>query len=724
MSGKARIIVAFCISMGLLLLLGAYAFKSTNQYKSASEWVTHTQTVISEAEVILREIQGIESSQRGYVITGEPRFIRRFNSDIATVRASSAKLKGLISDNPRQTALLDSISRKLDSKIKFAALAVETRDASGFAAAQKLIATGVGEDLMLDLKAQTEKFIANEEGLLNTRLEVANASYSFARNVIISVIIFTIIFVLVTMIFFIKDYNIRKRAADQLKMATRLAEESVMLKEAFLANMSHEIRTPMNAIIGFTDLLLKRELGASEKDYVSTIKTSGENLLRIINDILDVSKMESGMMSFETHPLSIKELFSSLKAMLGQKAGEKNISLAFSFDPAVPDVVLGDPTRLTQILINLVGNSIKFTSKGKIEVFAKTVGAQPSEEWLIEFTVKDTGIGIPKDKLDKVFERFIQAESHTTRHYGGTGLGLSIVKQLVELQGGTITIGSTLGEGSVVTFVLPFRKMKEGAFIADKSSRYKNGMELRQKKVLLVEDNPVNVKYMLSLLELHGIVPELAENGKIAVEKIKNKVYDVVLMDIEMPEMNGYEATTIIRKELKNSTPIIAMTAHAMAGEQEKCLQLGMNAYISKPVRESLLLEKLFDLPSAEEQKVTQNVPKQLLNLDFLIRSMRGRKEVIRETMEMTLRQLPEDMQMINEGFDKADMDTVRRFAHRMRSTVSLLGMAGLESLLGELEMLAMKENGEEQARKLHEPLSALYRQAIEEIETEKLKYH
>ena len=220
-----------------------------------------------------------------------------------------------------------------------------------------------------------------------------------------------------------------------MRAAKQLAEESVILKEAFLANMSHEIRTPMNAIIGFTDLLLRKELPSQEPDYVQTIKRSGENLLRIINDILDVSKIDSGVMEFEEHPISIREVFNSLNIMLAQKAKDKKLELEFGFDANVPDTVLGDPTRLTQIILNLVGNAIKFTKAGGVYVFAKLL-KEVRGLYQIEFSIKDTGIGIPSDKLQSVFERFSQAETHTTRNYGGTGLGLSIARQLVTLQGG------------------------------------------------------------------------------------------------------------------------------------------------------------------------------------------------------------------------------------------------------------------------------------------------
>lgn len=386
--------------------------------------------------------------------------------------------------------------------------------------------------------------------------------------------------------------------------AKEKAEESTKLKEAFLANMSHEIRTPMNAIIGFSDILSKRNLGEQEKEYVRTIKSAGENLLTIINDILDISKIEAGMMTFEEHTFSVGELFESLNVMLMGKAKEKNLELVFSYDKNIPDVLLGDPTRLSQIIINLTGNAIKFTQTGKVTVHAKllqqisdnTEGNRNNDNVLLEFSVEDTGIGIPADKLENIFERFRQAESHTTRKYGGTGLGLSIAKQLVELQGGTLAVKSEIKIGSVFTFSIPYKKSVEVLHPTEITGKKFNMQELSSLNILLVEDNRLNVVLILSLFSEYKLKLQVAENGSVALEKMKENKFDIILMDMEMPVMNGYETATIIRKELKNTIPIIAMTAHAMSGERERCLSLGMNDYISKPINADLLFEKIYDL--------------------------------------------------------------------------------------------------------------------------------
>lgn len=385
--------------------------------------------------------------------------------------------------------------------------------------------------------------------------------------------------------------------------AKEKAEESTKLKEAFLANMSHEIRTPMNAIIGFSDLLSKRPLGEKEKEFVRTIKSAGENLLTIINDILDISKIEAGMMTFEEHTFSVKEIFKSLNVMLMGKAKEKNLELVFHCDENIPDNLLGDPTRLTQIIINLTGNAIKFTQKGSINVLAKArkkkcvnSSNNSDENVFVEFSIKDTGIGIPEDKLKQIFERFRQAESHTTRKYGGTGLGLSIAKQLVELQGGILAVKSEFKIGSTFFFCIPYKESTERMQLIENTGKKYNMVEISKLNILLVEDNQLNIILIRSLFSEYNLKLQVAENGSIALEKFKENKFDIVLMDMEMPVMNGYETATFIRNEMKSSIPIIAMTAHAMSGEKERCLSLGMNDYISKPINANLLFEKMYDL--------------------------------------------------------------------------------------------------------------------------------
>ena len=375
-----------------------------------------------------------------------------------------------------------------------------------------------------------------------------------------------------------------KKTQDELKDSKDIAERSLAIKENFLTNMSHEIRTPMNAVIGFTDLLDNTGLNEQQKQYVQAIKISGRNLMTIINDILDYSRLESGRIVIEEIPFSVKETFTSLNVLIQQKAQEKGLALKFDTSNNIPETLVGDPTRLMQILLNLTDNAIKFTQSGAISI---TAHLQKHAEGFatIEFRVQDTGEGIAPDKLSMIFERFTQARAETSRRYGGTGLGLSIVKNLVELQEGKISVQSEMNKGSAfifdITYGLP--KGTVNAPATEAKSETPIVKLNRTLRILLAEDNKMNQMLATIVLKKFDFETDIAENGKIAVDMMQEKQYDIILMDMQMPEMDGYEATRIIREELKNNIPIIALTAHAMSDEKEKCLALGMNDYISKP---------------------------------------------------------------------------------------------------------------------------------------------
>lgn len=526
------------------------------------------------------------------------------------------------------------------------------------------------------------------------------------------------------------DVTEQKKLQENLIAATKIAEESVKLKDTFLANMSHEIRTPMNAIIGFTDILLRKNLPEQEMDYLQSIKTAGDNLLTIINDILDISKMEAGMIVFEEHELNINGIFKSLNQMLLPQAEDKKIDLIFIDKDDVPEIVLGDNIRLCQIIINLVGNAIKFTTTGSVNVSAKTLKKE-NDRTFIEFSIKDTGIGIPENKLEHIFERFRQADSDTTRTFGGTGLGLSIAKQLVELQGGTLSVASKVGVGSVFSFTIPFKEYTQQITPTKNIEKKYKIEELQKLKILLVEDNPLNVKLVLSLFSEYGLKAEVAENGKMAVEKIKasngstplTTRFDIVLMDMEMPVMNGYEATQIIRDELKNPIPIIAMTAHAMTGIKEKCLSMGMNDYISKPINWKLLFEKLSEhsqLGSTTEAAATSN--EKIVNFAYLSDLTGGKKEIMKDIIDLFLKQLPEEMLVLNEAIKNTDYVSIKDTAHKMKSSVAVFGIDILGDPLQEMEDLAAMATDIEKIRQLNQTLNVLSKQVVDEIEIEKLK--
>lgn len=389
------------------------------------------------------------------------------------------------------------------------------------------------------------------------------------------------------------DITAQKLFENELMDAKIAAEHATMSKQQFLSNMSHEIRTPLNSILGFTNVLLKTELVPEQKEFVKAIKTSGKSLNLLINDILDLAKVDAGRMTFEKQPFEIRESLKSILHSFNLKVKQKNLELVKEYDTKIPSVLLGDSLRLNQIILNLISNAVKFTHKGKIILSVKLLN-EDNENVTIEFAVTDSGIGIDATKIDSIFNVFEQAETNTANFYGGTGLGLNIVKQLIESQGGSISVKSTINEGSTFTFILPFGKTNVKS--AEETETLKKDSQIKNIRVLVAEDIALNQLLIKMILNDFGFEHEIVKNGKIAIEKLQTNTYDIILMDLQMPEMNGFEATEYIRKTMKSEIPIIALTADVTKADVTKCKEYGLDDYIPKPINENLLYSKIVEL--------------------------------------------------------------------------------------------------------------------------------
>ncbi len=397
----------------------------------------------------------------------------------------------------------------------------------------------------------------------------------------------------------------------ELIEAKKLLENTLQAKEQFFANMSHEIRTPLNSIIGFANLLEDTMLDESQQDSIQTIKIAGTNLLNIINDILDLSKMVTGNLQLSSVPIRLPEVVNNVTRLFGPKIREKNIYLHSFISDQLPKEVCGDKERLNQILINLVGNAVKFTNKGGVEIILKSVKGPEPEKAYIYFAVRDTGIGIEKGKSDTIFKRYSQATNEIHKAFGGTGLGLNIVRNLVELFGGEIKVESELGEGSSFSFVLPMQISSAGYTEPPVQPKAAKGKKHhRPLKILLAEDNMTNAKMATILLERKNFIVEHVTDGLDVLKKLECNSYDLILMDVQMLELDGIETTKIIRSrtDLYFDIPIIALSAHSFIGKRDICQSAGMNGYVCKPFKPEDLYQAIFDVMEEKNMGILQGV--------------------------------------------------------------------------------------------------------------------
>jgi signal transduction histidine kinase/CheY-like chemotaxis protein len=575
-------------------------------------------------------------------------------------------------------------------------------------------------------KRAAELFIANEELLFETEEKEKRAAELVIANIELD--------------FQTKEKEKREidnkeliEAKVKAEKATQIAEVAVKAKQQFLSTMSHEIRTPMNAIIGFTKVMLKTNLTAKQEEYLNAIKISGDALIVLINDILNLAKLEAGKMSFEKTPFKLAASISSMLHLFETKIEEKNLKLVKEYDYHIPEVLVGDPIRLHQIILNLLSNAVKFTANGIITVSVCRVPHNDADTERVKFSVTDTGIGVEENKLESIFESFQQASSSTARLFGGTGLGLAIVKQLVEQQGGTISLKSEINKGSTFSFILDFEKTM--AKPASELEIIALDTEIKNLKVLVVEDIPLNQLLMKTFLDDFGFECHIAMNGLAAIEKLTQQIneftkpFDIILMDLQMPEMNGFEATAYIRSKINPSIPIIALTADVTTVDLEKCRAVGMNDYLAKPVDERLLYSKIVEyVKKAEPRSAGINAaikgenngdynkkivhkPKNLkcTNLDFLKSRTKSNPKLMMEMISLYLEQTPPLIVAMRQGLKHKNWTVLASAVHKLIPSFSIMGISNeFENMAKKIQELSHSCEAAETEIIEHMPLTII----------------
>lgn len=727
------ILAAFIIAAVLLISIQVSSRNNIRELISYNEQLLRELNASDKLRQVERDIISAESRIRGAVATNDSTFLSETDRQIAEAKSYLGELQKEMGNDHKEAEYISTLYNLADQKQRLKNEVLDSFHDKGFFSPTLLRNITLARRDSNAVNRATRKITdARKEMMRQLSVSIqVNAERADRMGLILTIL--ALLGGIISCWFILNRAKHQQVLIQSLNDSEKKVRETAKVKENFMANMSHEIRTPLNAILGFTNLLKARNPNADTNVLVNSIEKAGENLLVIVNDILDISKIEAGMMRIETTPFSVRGLVHSIETLFGERVKEKGLSLSTSVNESVPDTLSGDATRLTQILVNLLSNATKFTEKGNIQLHVSNDGIKENVIRL-SFSIADTGIGIEKEKIARIFDRFQQAEDSITRKYGGTGLGLSIVKDLITLQQGEISVESVAGKGTTFRFMIPYNVSTE-QFTARKTEQQQiNHVSATDASILVVEDNELNQSLLHHLLMGWGLSFDIVSNGKEAVDILQDKKYSIILMDIQMPEMDGYTATKQIRQVLKLDTPIIAMTAHALAGEREKCLSHGMSEYISKPLKEQELFRLIakFGNPVAEQQiivtipqrreeiaaeakpVISKNTDRyQFINLHYIREISSGNKDYEKTVTKLFLDGMPEDLQALNTALVNKDFAALATTAHDLKTSTSIMGLS--EKLLPYLESLENKTQDETSARKNVETIKMMISNAMQE---------
>jgi len=580
-------------SLTLMVMICLVSAGSFSQLKTADSWREHTYKVLAEAQTLLSDLFRMEGGARNYVFTGQAAVFKTFEESVNRAPQQLTRLKQLTVDNPGQQERLGPIGSELDEVIAFSQQLVDTRNTYGIQAAVLFESDGQRMASMNRTLADLQAFTDEERRLLGQRSKKAANDFQNTERLVMSGSI------LAALLLVLANFMTSRALATQKKL-THAARAAELAKSEFLAIMSHEIRTPMNGVIGMTSILADTELTDMQRDCVSTISSSGESLMNVINDVLDFSKIESGRMELESRSFNVRNCVEEALALFAAQIRIKGLEAVYLVAPDVPSHLIGDRMRLRQILVNLIGNAIKFTSQGEVAVNVECKG-QDEEGCDLEFSVTDTGIGISKEGIEKLFKAFQQVDTSTTRRYGGTGLGLVISKRLAEFMGGTIWVESAPRSGSSFFFSVTLKASEESA--PDHQSP--DASVLVTHTALIVDDNATNRRILEIQLKVWGMKTVCASTGAEGLIKMAEQYFDVVLIDFQMPEMDGLTLAREIRKRMQTPLILLSSSGEIIEGEDANLFQF----QISKPIRHSSLFNALLSIIGkgpTERLKITE----------------------------------------------------------------------------------------------------------------------